>query len=45
MIGYMLQQSLNETLRAAGLDYPVVTVLTQTVVDIDDPAFENPTNP
>jgi carbamate kinase len=45
MIGYMLQQSLNETLRAAGLDYPVVTVLTQTVVDIDDPAFENPTKP
>lgn len=45
MIGYMLQQSLNETLRAAGIDCPVVTVLTQTVVDADDPAFENPTKP
>lgn len=45
MIGYMLQQSLNETLREAGLNHPVVTVLTQTVVDVDDPAFGNPTKP
>ncbi|HOB17168.1 MAG TPA: carbamate kinase [Candidatus Methanoculleus thermohydrogenotrophicum] len=45
MIGYMLQQSLNKALRSVGLDFPVVTVLTQTVVDADDPAFGNPTKP
>ncbi|MDK2915714.1 MAG: carbamate kinase [Euryarchaeota archaeon] len=45
MIGYMLQQSLQEALREAGLDRPVATVLTRTLVDGDDPAFENPTKP
>jgi carbamate kinase len=45
MIGYMLQQALDEGLRARGLDVPVVTVLTQTVVDASDPAFANPTKP
>ncbi|WP_243670760.1 hypothetical protein [Methanoculleus chikugoensis] len=42
MIGYMLQQSMQEALREAGLDRPVATVLTQTLVDGDDPAFTNP---
>ncbi|KLK88943.1 carbamate kinase [Methanoculleus sediminis] len=45
MIGYMLQQSLQEALREAGLDRPVATVLTQTLVDGDDPAFESPEKP
>ena len=45
MIGYMLQQSLNEALREAGLARPVVAVLTQTLVKGDDPAFGNPTKP
>ena len=45
MIGYMLQQSMQEALREAGLDRPVATVLTQTLVDGDDPAFENPEKP
>jgi carbamate kinase len=45
MIGYMLQQSMDDELRLAGIETPVVTILTQTVVSKDDPAFENPTKP
>jgi len=45
MIGYLLQQSMREALRAAGVDRPVVTVLTQTVVNDDDPAFGRPEKP
>ena len=45
MIGYLLQQAMQEALRAAGLDRPVATVLTQTVVDGSDPAFERPEKP
>ena len=45
MIGYMLQQSLGEALRKAGIDRPVATVLTQTLVDGDDPAFMKPEKP
>jgi carbamate kinase len=39
LIGYWLQQSL----RNAGLATPVVTLVTQTVVAADDPAFADPT--
>jgi carbamate kinase len=45
MIGYMLQQSLEGELRARGLQMPVVTVLTQVLVDRNDPAFEHPSKP
>ena len=45
MIGYMIQQSLRNELRRVGLDLQVTTVLTETVVDPDDPAFEHPTKP
>lgn len=45
MIGYMIQQSLFAELRSAELDRPVSTVVTQTVVDINDPAFKNPSKP
>jgi carbamate kinase len=44
-IGYLLQQSLHNALAAAGLDRPVVTVLSQVVVSADDPAMRNPTKP
>ncbi|RLC79478.1 MAG: carbamate kinase [Chloroflexi bacterium] len=44
-IGYMLQQCLyNEFLRR-GMKKQAVTVVTQVVVDKDDPAFQNPTKP
>ncbi|HEV2225268.1 MAG TPA: carbamate kinase [Nitrososphaerales archaeon] len=45
MIGYLLQQAMDEELRMKGLDTGVVTILTQTLVDSDDPAFNNPTKP
>lgn len=44
-IGYMIQQSLGNALRRRGLSVPVVTVLTQVIVDPNDPAFEDPTKP
>lgn len=39
LIGYWLQQALTN----AGLSTPVATLVTQTVVDPDDPAFDEPT--
>jgi carbamate kinase len=45
MIGYMLQQSLHNELLLAGIDRRVATFLTQTVVDEQDPAFNNPRKP
>ncbi len=45
MIGYMLQQSLHNELELAGSPCRVVTVLTQTLVDHNDPAFQKPEKP
>ncbi|HXY08831.1 MAG TPA: carbamate kinase [Terriglobales bacterium] len=44
-IGYLLQQALDTELHLAGLHMPVVTVLTQVVVSLDDPAMRCPTKP
>lgn len=44
-IGYMLQQGMANELARRGVVRPVVTVLTQTLVRADDPAFGNPTKP
>jgi len=44
-LGYMIQQLLGNELRRRGIDKPVVTVVTQVVVDARDPAFQNPTKP
>jgi carbamate kinase len=44
-IGYMLQQSLQNALRAARLERDVVTVITQTIVDQYDPALGRPSKP
>lgn len=44
-IGYMLQQVLGTELRRRGIDKDVVTVLTQVVVDTEDPAFAKPSKP
>ncbi|RSN69640.1 carbamate kinase [Candidatus Korarchaeum cryptofilum] len=43
LIGYMIQQSLINELRKAGIDMPVATVVTQVLVDRNDQAFRNPT--
>ena len=44
-IGYMLQQSLQNALGAAGVEREVVTLITQTLVDRYDPALNQPTKP
>ncbi len=44
-IGYALQQTLQNWLYKRGIKKPVATVITQVLVDKDDPAFKNPTKP
>ena len=44
-IGYMLQQSIGKMLARRSIPRPVATVITQMVVDPNDPAFANPTKP
>lgn len=44
-MGYMLQQCLGEEFLARGVAVSVVAVVTQTVVDRDDPAFGQPSKP
>src|SRR5207245_7105362 len=45
MIGYMLQRALRSELDSDGPNLPVTTLITQTLVDREDPAFKNPTKP
>ncbi|HHF58785.1 MAG TPA: carbamate kinase, partial [Thermoplasmatales archaeon] len=45
LIGYMIQQCLSNALRKEGIKKDVVTIVTQVLVDDNDPAFENPTKP
>lgn len=42
-IGYMIEQSLQNKLYDAGMKKEVVTVITQVLIDKDDPACTNPT--
>lgn len=44
-IGYMLQQSLQNALERAAINRPVITLVTQTLVDPADPALARPTKP
>lgn len=44
-IGYILQNSIQKALRKKGIDNPVITIVTQVVVNEDDPAFKKPTKP
>ena len=44
-IGYLLEQSLRNELAAVGMNVPVVSLVTQTVVSPDDPAMQHPTKP
>ena len=44
-MGYMIQQSLQNALRRAGVERTVVTLITQTLVDADDPRLREPTKP
>ncbi|QNK40658.1 carbamate kinase [Caproicibacter fermentans] len=44
-IGYHLQQALQQSLSSRKIDQEVVSLVTQVVVDQNDPAFQNPTKP
>ncbi len=44
-MGYMLQQTMQNTVKKRGLKVDTVTVITQVVVDRDDPSMKNPTKP
>ena len=44
-IGYMISQSLNNVLLKRGINKEIAGVITQVVVDKDDPAFHSPTKP
>ena len=44
-IGYTLQQNLYNEFKRRGMKKSVTTVVTQVLVDRNDPAFQNPTKP
>jgi carbamate kinase len=44
-VGYMIQQALLNEMKDARLDRTVVTLITQVMVDREDPGFRNPTKP
>jgi carbamate kinase len=44
-MGYMIQQCLSNALWESGIRIPVVTVVTQVIVDEDDPDFADPSKP
>ena len=45
MIGYHIQPGLSKVLRHRGINKIVVTIVTQVVVDKDDPKFKAPSKP
>ena len=44
-IGYHLQQAIQQELKARGVDKECVAIITQVVVDENDPGFAKPTKP
>jgi len=44
-IGYMIQQRLDNLFKEMGISYSVTTIITQVLVDEEDPAFTYPTKP
>ena len=44
-IGYALQQNLHNELAHLGISKSVATIVTQVLVDRDDPSFRNPSKP
>ena len=42
-MGYMIQQCLSNALWESGIRLPVATIVTQVLVDEEDPAFQKPT--
>lgn len=44
-IGYLLQQTMDNVLQEAGVPQKVVSIITQVIVDANDPAFLKPDKP
>lgn len=44
-IGYMIERQMRNALSKSNHDKNVVAVITQVLIDINDPAFQNPTKP
>jgi len=44
-IGYMIEKALLNEFRRRGIDKKVTAVVTQTIVDREDPSFKRPTKP
>lgn len=44
-IGYMIDRQMRNALSKTNLRRNVVAIITETLVDINDPAFQNPTKP
>ena len=45
LIGFMIEMGLDKVFAAEGMRRNVVTLVTQVIVDKDDPMFQNPTKP
>lgn len=45
LIGYMIQQCLSNTLKREYIDKSVIALITQVIVDEDDPSLSHPTKP
>jgi carbamate kinase len=44
-IGYIIQSAMSNALEQAGIDKPVVTIVSRSEVSLDDPAFAKPSKP
>lgn len=44
-IGYIIEQQLRNVMMANDMDRDIISIITQVLVDKDDPAFQNPTKP
>jgi len=45
LIGYMIQQCLSNALKKEHIEKPVIALITQVIVDQDDPSLSHPTKP
>ncbi|UCF12246.1 MAG: carbamate kinase [Thermoplasmatales archaeon] len=45
LIGYMIQQCLSNALKKEQIEKPVIALITQVIVDQDDPSLSHPTKP
>lgn len=44
-IGYVIEQQLKNVLQKHDMERDIITIITQVLVNKDDPAFQNPTKP